>query len=162
MDFLQLSILIPILLIVSFCDFRWHIIPNYITLPVIGVGFVVNSLISGIDGFLSALSGFGIAAILFLVLYLLKAMGAGDVKLIAGIGALIGGEKIVPALFYIIIAGGLMAILQMGIVFWQNYSYLNLNTPKVRENESTMRSALKKTIPYGVAISAGTIASFLL
>jgi len=100
MDSLLLAILIPALFIASFCDFYWHLIPNFITLPLIVAGLAINFMVFGVDGFFNAAKGMGIGFGIFIIFYLFGAMGAGDVKLVAGIGALVGGDKIALVLFF--------------------------------------------------------------
>jgi Flp pilus assembly protein protease CpaA len=188
MDSLLLAILIPALFIASFCDFYWHLIPNFITLPLIVTGLVINTMVFGVDGFLNATKGLGIGFVCFIIFYLLGAMGAGDVKLVAGIGALIGGDKIALVLLSIALTGGLIAIMQLVITIWQMYvSPLFLPQGKIlpqgkrseaKMSQSTsgvkslplkfavsmmsLKMGLKKTLPYGIAISIGTFITFLI
>jgi len=163
MDALLLAVLIPALFIVSFCDFYWHLIPNFITLSLVFTGLVVNTLVFGMDGLLNATKGLGIGLVCFIVFYLLGAMGAGDVKLVAGIGALVGGDKIVLVMVCAVFFGGLMAVIQLGITLWQIYvSPLFLPQHGKGEKKMTLRAGLKKTLPYGIAISCGTFITFLI
>ena len=65
-------------------------VPNLLTVPLLLLGVVYHSVTGGIDGFqasmLGGLSGFAI----MLILYVPGAVGAGDVKLVAGVGAWLG------------------------------------------------------------------------
>jgi prepilin peptidase CpaA len=80
-------------------------IHNVLTLPLLVSGLLYHALAAGLPGFtvsvLGALLGFG----LLIVLYLLGGMGAGDVKLMAGIGAWLG----LPLTFYVFLASSLAA-----------------------------------------------------
>jgi prepilin peptidase CpaA len=163
MDSILLSILVPLLFLTSYCDFCWHIIPNFITLPLVAIGIIVNLLILGVHGLGTSAAGGAIGFGCFLLLYYIKAMGAGDVKLIAGVGAVVGGSKIFSVLFLTIIAGGLIAILQIVITLSQFYVFRALRDRNNKHKSvSPLKTGLKKTIPYGVAISAGTLASFVI
>jgi prepilin peptidase CpaA len=183
MDSLLLAILIPALFIASFCDFYWHLIPNFITLPLIVAGLAINFMVFGVDGFFNAAKGMGIGFGIFIIFYLFGAMGAGDVKLVAGIGALVGGDKIALVLFFIVFTGGFMAILQLVITMWQRFvsplfrpqhndepeAVLSQSTGGVKSLPLTiavsimsLKTGLRKTLPYGIAISLGTLITFLI
>jgi len=157
MDSLQLSILVPLLFLTSYCDFCWHIIPNFITLPLAALGIVVNVLIMGIHGLWISVLGCVIGLGCFLLIYLMKAMGAGDVKLMAGIGAVVGVSKIMSVMLLTFFIGGLLAILAIGITMGRSFFF---STSRSGKKKSGLKTGLKKSIPYGVAISAGTLASF--
>jgi prepilin peptidase CpaA len=70
----------------------------------------MHGLIGGWAGVLFAASGWAVGLALFLPLFFLKGMGAGDVKLLAGIGAWLGPMGAVWTGLYGAIAGGLMAL----------------------------------------------------
>jgi prepilin peptidase CpaA len=78
---------------------------NLLTLPLLGTGLVYHGLTGGLDGLaesaLGALFGFAI----LVVFYLLGGMGAGDVKLMAGVGAWLG----MPLTFSVFLVSGLAA-----------------------------------------------------
>ena len=71
-------------------DLRTRRIPNWLVLGGLIAGFGLNGFLFGLEGLgiagLGMLVGFGI----YLVLHLLHAMGAGDVKLMAAVGSLVG------------------------------------------------------------------------
>jgi prepilin peptidase CpaA len=86
-------------------------VPNPLTLLLAasGVGFAAFG-ISGLTIGMSLL-GFFLGLALMLPGHLLGATGAGDVKLFAAVGAIIGPAHIVTAFFYMAIAGGVMALI---------------------------------------------------
>jgi len=87
---LALMIFISIFLIFAiFYDLKWRIIPNNITFFLIIFGFIYNLLSNGTAGLISAFSGFLVGAGFFFIFFLIGAMGAGDVKLMGGIGAVL-------------------------------------------------------------------------
>jgi prepilin peptidase CpaA len=156
-------LLIILLGICVFTDLRERKIYNSVLLPFLCVGFIYNTLSSGLNGleqtFLGMVVGFGI----LLIPFLLGGMGAGDVKLLAVIGAIKGMMFVCIAAFYMALAGGIMAILVIlvskGIktrlfqVVYFFHGLLNgLRFPIVADQDS-----LKKTYPYGIAIAAGAI-----
>lgn len=90
-------------------DLRSHRIYNWLTFPAILIGLLLNSLGSGLPGLLFAVGGIAVAA-LSLVLFLLGAMGAGDVKLLVAVGALMGPHFAGWTLLCTAIVGGLLGV----------------------------------------------------
>jgi prepilin peptidase CpaA len=92
-------------------DTRHHRIPNAITLPMICLAIAFYSAAAGWEGFFFSLKGCGLGFALFLIPYLLGGMGAGDVKLMIAVGAVIGINGILQAVLYIAVSGGVFALL---------------------------------------------------
>ncbi|MBN1998112.1 prepilin peptidase [candidate division KSB1 bacterium] len=151
---------VGILLVVSYYDLKWRRIPNFLTLPAIAVGLLSNLIYLGFDGFKSSAFGFLLGGGIFLLLYILRAMGAGDVKLMAAVGALVGLRTMPSVLVLTVFAGGLLAVAKMSKNLFDHY----IKDPSQKKNGSSRPKEIKKTlflgtIPYGVAISIGTIIS---
>lgn len=93
-------ILIVCLLVASFYDATTKRIPNWISLILIISGVSWNFFST--DGMGLRISGAGLAAGLLLMLpgYVLASMGAGDVKLMAAIGSVVGFSKVLDIVFY--------------------------------------------------------------
>jgi len=91
-------------------DIRTGRVPNRITMgaAVIGLGLAATGA-SGLT-LTQAAIGTGLGFLLLLPGYLLGGTGAGDVKLLAGIGAIVGPDRIVTAFLFSAIAGGVIAI----------------------------------------------------
>jgi prepilin peptidase CpaA len=98
-----------ILLIAVVTDIRSHRIYNWLTFPAIALGLLLNSLGTGLPGLFFALGGIGVAS-LSIVLFLLGAMGAGDVKLLGAVGALMGPHFTLWALLCTAILGGVLGV----------------------------------------------------
>jgi prepilin peptidase CpaA len=103
---------------------------------------------------------------LFFFLYILGGMGAGDVKLAGGVGTLLGSEKILAAIFFTIIFGGIMAIIFIIINYFKRrgnaYSCAIDNHSKKRSSNTDTSKSWQRTIPYGIAISLGTIVTIII
>jgi prepilin peptidase CpaA len=176
--------LLMLLLIAAACvDVKRGRIPNWLVFAGAGFAIVYNGVgftlfdnsfslpfLRG-NGWLVALNGLGIGLVAFLPLYLLRAMGAGDVKLMAMVGAFLGPWNALYAALATLIAGGLLAI---GFLLWtgtvrrtlQNISLILrgtlLTAPAGFVNLHASRGTSTGNLPYGVAIAAGTIGYLLL
>lgn len=97
-------------------DLRTMKIPNYITISGIIAGIGYHGLMWGWNGILFALKGFGAGFGLMFILFVLGAVGGGDVKLFGGIGAWTGIWLTLSIMMYsILVAGGLGLI----ILLWR-------------------------------------------
>jgi prepilin peptidase CpaA len=97
--------------IASLMDLRTRRIPNWLTLLTALAG--VSMAVAGVGGLSIGSSMFGLVtgALLMLPGHTLGATGAGDVKLMAAFGAVLGPERIVTAFLYMAVAGGLLALI---------------------------------------------------
>src|SRR5215216_4816667 len=92
------SLLLPLAALITYHDVRYRRIPNPFVLSALSGGLVINAAAGGGGGLLSALGGCALAFALMFGLHLFGAMGAGDVKLFAAVGALFG-TQLVPPIF---------------------------------------------------------------
>ncbi|MDF3037204.1 MAG: prepilin peptidase [Paucimonas sp.] len=108
----RFGMLCILLLAASFLDIRSHTIPNRLTVGGIAVGLLYAAIVpfSMHTGFLWALAGCALGLLMLLPFYLMKAMGAGDVKLMAMVGAFVGPYAIVHIVITTFIVGGVAAI----------------------------------------------------
>ncbi|MCM3765806.1 prepilin peptidase [Neobacillus niacini] len=161
-------ILIIILLICLFTDLKYRKIFNIITIPTIIFAVIHNSLIAGYEGFLFSAKGFFVGLIVFLIPYLLGGMGAGDVKLMAAIGALMGTSFVFYSFIYTGLIGGFIAI----VLIVKNNGLKNLikslifNVVFFRSNLGSIIFPIGKEksrilFPYGIAIVLGTLCTLI-
>ncbi len=94
----------------SILDFRTRRIPNLLTLGSAAAGLLVLGVAGGPRGFLWGIAGWAVGLLLFLPLFALRAMGAGDVKLLAAFGAWLGPALVFWTAIYGAIAGGVLAV----------------------------------------------------
>src|SRR5690606_21318341 len=88
---------------------RTRRIPNVLTL---GGALAASLYFLATDGpaaLLTSASGWAVGIILFMPLYLLRGLGAGDVKLLGTAGAWLGPSAVVSVALYAVLAGGLLA-----------------------------------------------------
>src|ERR1022692_3287257 len=74
-------------------------IPNWLTVPGAFAGIAVHTIVDGWHGFLTSIEGAGLGLAILLPLVVLKALGAGDWKLMGAIGAMVGPEMLIVVLF---------------------------------------------------------------
>jgi prepilin peptidase CpaA len=136
-------------------DLRWRRIPNWLTLSTALVGLALNVWLYGASGGLTALGGLALGLALLLPFYVLRAVGAGDVKLLAALGALLGPQALVSVALYGAVVGGLMSAT---ILLGRGRLMLTLNELVVQRSLPSRSGA---TAPYAVAIAAGVYLSML-
>lgn len=95
--------------VIAALDLRTRRIPNAATGAVAGLGLVLSAAGASGHGVLAAFVGLGLGLLLMLPGHLFGATGAGDVKLFAAMGTLLGPGAVVSAFLYTAIAGGLLA-----------------------------------------------------
>ena len=107
------AILFALLVSASICDYRTYKIPNWLTAGGIVFALIYNAAVpfNRDQGFLWALGGLMVGFIILLPCYALRIMGAGDVKLMAMVGAFLGVTDTLHAIIYSLIAGGVAALL---------------------------------------------------
>src|SRR4051812_37143853 len=91
-------------------DVRTRRIPNWLTMPFLIAGVVMNTILAGWTGLSRSLEGIALALLALGVLCILRTMGFGDLKLCAAAGAWIGPATLLFALVITAMAGGVLAI----------------------------------------------------
>jgi prepilin peptidase CpaA len=161
-----------LVLIAGVSDIRSRRIPNWLTLSGVCAGLALNAATAGLAGFrLSAMGmllGFGA----YLALYSLRAMGAGDVKLMAAVGAIVGPAGWISVFVATAIAAGLLSL---GLVIikrrlretlWNAFFIVgelaHFRAPYKRRGDLDVKDGRSLKMPHGLAIAAGTAAVLLL
>lgn len=145
-------------------DHRSGLIPNRLTLPGILLGLVLALVGGGWRGLLLAALGAFVAGLVPLVLFRVRAMGGGDVKLFFALGALLGAGAALEVQALSFMLGALQ-----GIVMWWRSGQLKAGfkgvalaaVPFIRRRPATESGAIKAEhteIRFGPAIFAATIA----
>ena len=143
-----LSITVLIGIVATVEDLRRRTISNWTTAGAFALGLVAQTALYGLRGLGSALAGTATGFFVFLVFFLLGGMGGGDIKLMAGFGAILGLGRILPAALLTAIAGALLAM-----------GYLLVR--KIRgKSQDTNKATDPEAIPYAPAISLGVLLSF--
>jgi len=117
---------------------------------VAGLGWQVGQ--SGWFGVLYALGGAAAGFAAFLIFYLMGGMGGGDVKLMAGFGALLGAGRLVEAALWAAGVGGVIAAGVLGVRGIRRA----LGKKEVVSSTATAEEiAHRESIPYAPAIALG-------
>ncbi len=158
--------LVGILVVASVTDWQHRKIFNWLTFPAILVGFALSAAMGGLNGLLSSVVAFLIGAVVIGIGWLFtEGMGAGDVKLMAAIGAWLGWPAIMAALLYSTLIGGIASIVAAAAagnlikLFRNTYEYFfHLFTPGMKPILNKENSAAAP-LPYGISIAVGTALS---
>ncbi len=131
-------------------DLRRRQIANWIPISAFAGGLALQTVEHGWQGLGAALLGTVMGAGVFLIFYLLGGMGGGDVKLMAGFGALLGAKRLLIAALWTAGCGGLLAVavIAAGAVrelWWRRSA----------PGEGSQARRRAETIPYAPAIAAG-------
>lgn len=94
-------------------DVRTLRIPNLLTAPAILTGLILNAGLWGWPGFTASLGGLALALVLLIGPFALGGIGAGDVKMMGAIGALLGPRLLLNSLVVGLVLGGVFAVVHL-------------------------------------------------
>ena len=172
-------VLILFLLVVGYYDFRYRRIPNWSTVSAALAGIILNgflqasgSSVFSLHGIEVSLFGLALGFIVYFVLYAIRAISAGDVKMMGAIGALVGGAQWLRIWIFGAICGavlGLIVVLlkkrvkktiwNVGFIF----SELGHGRPAyLNREELDVKSDKGLRLPHGVGIAVGALLYLLL
>lgn len=156
---------IALAVVAGWIDWRTHRLPNWLTVPAFAIGISANTLLFGKAGVKDAFLGALIPMGILLPVVLLHGLGAGDWKLMAALGAIVGKGEILNVLVVTILFAGLIAFGQM---VWQKRVLVTMRNlyELVRgffifglkpNPEFSLENAGASTLPFGVAAAAATL-----
>ncbi len=148
-------------------DFRFRRIPNWLNMSGLAFGFGLNVYLGGLGGLRAATLGMVLAVAVYLPLYLVRGMGAGDVKLMAAVGAIAGPQHWFVIFVATALSGGLIGLSVVVLKRRLGETVLNLGaligelahfrSPAATETKLDVRSNHGLRLPHGVAIAAGSL-----
>ncbi|WP_026575994.1 A24 family peptidase [Bacillus sp. UNC438CL73TsuS30] len=160
-------VLVIMLLISLITDIKNRKILNSVTLPSILIAFLYHLISNGFGGLLFSGKGFLVGLGLLIIPYLLGGMGAGDVKLLAAIGSLMGTIFVFYSFIYTALIGGAIAL----VLIIKKKGFINIikstlfNVVFFRNDLGSMIIAKDKesiiSFPYGVPIVLGTLCTLV-
>ncbi|QEZ45839.1 A24 family peptidase [Cupriavidus oxalaticus] len=155
---------IGIVLTAAAIDLDRRRIPNWLTFGAWIVALPVQVATHGITtGSLAWLYGWLVGLALFLPLYLLRGMAAGDVKLLAAVGAWLGVSMVLKIALATCVIGGIWALVLLIVTgqtlstFSRVFHMLSMAVTGRARPVQPEGEASAGSIPYGVAIAAGTL-----
>src|SRR5262245_33318863 len=148
-------------------------VPNWITFPMIISGWIYSAALSpyaGWEGLMYSVLGTIVGLALLLPAYAIGGMGAGDVKLLAGVGAWVWSTTTLYAFVVSTMVGAVIAILMVlyrrkwlkhQAQFWMICTeILTVKDPEKLAAIAAERKPTMMLLPYGIPIAIGTIAYF--
>lgn len=162
---------VTVVLIVAAVIDGWILkVPNWLTFPFIISGCVFSFVMFGMQGLGWSLLGVVVGLALLLPAYAIGGMGAGDVKLLAGVGAWMWGMATFHAFCVTTVVGAIMAVCMVLYkrAWTKHYSQFNaIVTEIVNIRDADKLSAIaaeRKSrmflLPYGIPIAVGSILYF--
>jgi prepilin peptidase CpaA len=159
-----------VLIEAAIIDGRSLRVPNWLTFHFVAGGLAFAFWRGGSDLLLMSIVGAAVGLATLLPLYAIGGMGAGDVKLMAGLGAWIGPWLTLWAFFSSTIAGALIAA---GMIVYSGELYkhlammhtighevLTIRSPGALSERAARRKPSMTLLPYAIPIAVGTIGFF--
>lgn len=164
------TILLALVLILAvWFDLDRHKIPNLLTFGSAASGLAMQIAAHGTTGAFNALAGLLIGLLALMPFYLAEGMAAGDVKLMAGVGTLLGPTSCALAVGMTLLAGGVMGLATLASrgglkAYFSRYlgmlKFLTV-TGQVSYAAPQEGEAAASRFPYAIAIAAGTFGTLL-
>lgn len=130
-------------------DLRSHRIPNIILAPALSLALLLQTMHGGADGLIMAIGGLALGLVMFLPIYFIGGMAAGDIKLLGVVGCFLGPWGAVLAGLATVMIGAIFGII--AIVWRLVGPVLELHPARSQERLSS--------IAYAPSIAAGTLAA---
>ncbi len=168
---ITLAVLIPGILYASWVDFAERRVPNWLNATLAALGLATQAWFFGLSGFCAGLVGLLVGFGLLIVPWLMHGMGAGDVKLMAAIGAWLGSWLTLLSFAAGAVIGGVAAVVMIVSTGRALHAMTNMQTivTKMRRFDTAFGEfggaktfgQTSQLLPYGVPLTAGTIGVLL-
>ncbi|TWT45959.1 Type IV leader peptidase family protein [Phycisphaerae bacterium RAS1] len=168
---LTLALLIPATLYASWIDFAERRVPNWLNAAIAVTGLGAQFACFGVNGVGWGLAGLLVGFCVLIVPWVMHGMGAGDVKLMAAIGAWLGPWLTLISFAAGAIIGGIAAVVMIVSTNRAVHALANLQTimTKMKRLDTAFGEFggaktfgnTSQLLPYGVPLTAGTIAVLL-
>jgi prepilin peptidase CpaA len=145
-------------------------VPNWLTFPMVLTGLIYGACVGGWQGLGAALLGMVVGLITMLPIYAVGGMGAGDVKLMAGLGAWLGWNVAFNAFIWTVFTGAIMALIMVAysgewqkhfgqfLIIWNEWT--TIRDPKKLSEIAAERKPRMYLLPYGIPMTVASIAYF--
>jgi len=167
----HIKLVSAVLIWAAWIDGRQLRVPNWMTYPLVFSGLIYGAWAGGWDGLGHSAIGMVVGLACLLPLYAVGGMGAGDVKLMAGMGAWVGASTTWYAFCVSVVVGAIMAL----FMAWHrgklghhatNFmiilnEWLSVKDPRKLAAIAAERKPSMLLLPYGIPICIGSIAYFV-
>lgn len=154
------ALMLAVVAVAVVTDLLHRKIYNKLTFPAMALGLVLNTAFDGLAGLMLAFGGLVLGGLIFLLPVAAGGRGAGDLKLLAAVGALGGPVFVFWCALFTSMAGGLFAVAVLlakkRFVAVAGGMALDLYTQQAPRMTSNIR------LPYALPIAAGAVAALLL
>lgn len=167
----HVKIVCALLIWAAYIDGRQLRVPNWLTFPMVFAGLAFSTWSGGWSGLGDGLLGMIVGLACLLPLYSIGGMGAGDVKLMAGIGAWLGATVVFHAFIVSVFVGAAMALCMVFYrkAFAKHYAnfvlifteVMQVRNPSELSKIAAARKSSMLLLPYGIPICIGSIAYFV-
>lgn len=155
----------------AYIDGKQLKVPNWLTYPMFFAGLIYGAVTGGWAGFGESLIGAAVGLACLLPLYAVGGMGAGDVKLMAGMGAFVGATVTFYAFVVTVVVGAVMALAMalwagkfqhhLGQFFMIWFEWTTIRDPRQLAAIAAERKPTMRLLPYGIPICIGSIMYFV-
>ena len=159
------------LVVAAWIDGKELRVPNRLTYPFIIAGVITLTLIGGWTGLKMSLVGVFVGMMCLLPLYMIGGMGSGDVKMMMGMGAWLGGQITWDAFYVSVIVGAVMGLIMIACTGrWRHHfnnavmivsELFRVKNPWQIAEAAAERKPRMQLLPYGIPICIGSIGYFL-
>lgn len=151
-------------------DLRSRRIPNWLTVGAAVIGIAYHTAVGGSAGLEAAAAGWAVGLAIFFIPFALGGLGAGDVKLVAALGAWLGPAQVVWLALYAGVIGGVLALvvavsrgylrqalrnIWLLLMFWRVSGVRPMP-------DLTLQGGRGPKLAYGVSIFMGTVVTLWL
>lgn len=143
-------------------DLLSHRISNRLNGSLLCVGFVIRILAGGWEGLEQSILGVLIGLACLMPFYVLRAMGAGDVKLLAATGALLGPFDVWIAALCTLLIGAVLAVMYLAGGAVLALVHAPARSPwgmRMAHAHLRIQELRRERMPYALAIALGSLAA---
>jgi prepilin peptidase CpaA len=157
-----LWVIAPVIVLVTVAaraDVRTRTIPNHLTFPALLLGIATHTALAGPEGFRSSLAGLAIAGGVLIPGWLFRWMGAGDVKLMAAVGAWLGWPQALIAVLASLVMGGaisLIVALRRGMLRQALTGAMLIGASTIARTGGAPTVTTGVRFPFALAVMAGS------
>ena len=167
-NLVEIIVFVPLAISIAYMDIRYRRIPNKLVLLTLISGLAINTFFAGWQGLLVSLGGLVLAFSIMLFFHIFGTMGAGDVKLFAAIGSVIGVSQVLPTVVTVALLGGLLAVGKMiysrrvAATMFGVFQFFYGLLPGQTVPRFDVPADRSYTLPYAVPICFGSLIAFFL